>query len=64
MHAFIKLQNMESLIKKLEEYIEFLNKANESPINIASAHGWKCSQQDVEKGQRLRDEIESIKFYL
>ena len=55
---------MESLIKKLEEYIEFLNKANESPINIASAHGWKCSQQDVEKGQRLRDEIESIKFYL
>lgn len=53
---------MEKLIEKLEQYIEFLNKTSQQPTLIASAHGWKCPQEDIEKGIIFRKQIEELKL--
>lgn len=52
---------MTELEKTLIEYIEFLNKANHQPISIAASHGWKCPQQDIEKGIEFRKQIDQLK---
>jgi hypothetical protein len=55
------MENKDKLIAKLEKYIAFLNKANESPIFLASIHGWHCDAEDREKGIKYREEIKLLK---
>jgi len=50
--------NALSIIQK--EYIDFLNKANEAPISMAWIHGWRCPQEDIDKGNELREKIKQI----
>lgn len=52
--------NKDKLIALYQEYIQFLNEANETPIRIASNHGWKCPQKDIDDGIALRFEIEEL----
>ena len=49
------------LIKKLEEYIEFLNSENKGAIQIAILHHFKYSNEVIEKGIELREEIKLLK---
>ena len=49
------------LIKKYDEYLEFLNNANDDPISVAIAHGWKCREEHITKGIQLRKEISDLK---
>jgi len=48
------------VIIELQQYIKFINEANENPINIAALHGWKCPQEDIDKGIEFRDKIEQL----
>lgn len=57
----VKFQRAIALIEKLDNYIDFLNKANNGPISIAHVHGWRCPQDDISTGERLRDEIEMMR---
>ena len=50
-----------ALIRKLDEYIEFLGKANAGPISNAFVHGWRCPQEDIDTGERLRKEIAELR---
>lgn len=52
------------LIKQYKEYIEFLNRANETPIRIAALHGWECPKEDIEEGVRRRKRIDEIRDFL
>ncbi len=49
------------IIKLYDEYLEFLNDANEAPISIAHNHGWKCPKEDIDKGEDFRNRIEFLK---
>ena len=53
-----------ALVAKYDEYLAFLNDANEGPITMAHAHGWRCSPRLVEKGEEFRAEIERLKAAL
>ena len=36
------------------EYIRFLIEVNQGPIQLAWAHGWRCPDGDIAKGEELR----------
>lgn len=61
MNLYDKINIYNQLINKFDEYLNFLNEANNGPINIAWIHGWRCSKDDIEKGENLRKEIENLK---
>lgn len=50
-----------ALVQKLDSYIAFLNEANHGPVSVAYAHGWRCPQSDIDKGERLRREIAELR---
>ena len=52
-----KLEKAEKVIKLYEEYLEFLNKANEVPYSIALVHGWRVDKKDINKGKEYREKI-------
>lgn len=52
---------MKELIALYDEYIDFLNAANETPVTIACIHGWRCQEQDVKKGVEYRLKIDDLK---
>lgn len=52
---------MTELEKLLEEYIDFLNEANQGAISIAHAHGWRCSEEHIRKGYDFRNKIADLK---
>ncbi len=56
-----KLDKKDLLIAKLEEYLQFINEANEAPISNAYIHGWRCPEEDIEKGKKFREEIKQLK---
>lgn len=60
--AIDKIDALRELVKKLDEYIAFLDKANAGPISNAFVHGWRCPQKDIETGDRLRKEIEALRI--
>lgn len=64
MEDFAEIANRDTLIIMLTSYIEFLNEANHRPISIAYTHGWRCTEEDVLKGEKLREEIEKLKSYI
>ncbi len=53
------IQLMEAL-RLWQEYAAFLNIANEAPIRIAHAHGWRCPDEEVQAGQHYRDRIAAL----
>lgn len=59
-----ELSCYEELVAKYDEYLAFLNDANEGPIMMAYAHGWRCSPRLVDKGREFRVEIERLKLSL
>ena len=44
-------------IETFKEYLQFLYKANEGPISMAHAHGWRCPKEDIEKGEDFREKL-------
>jgi len=56
-----KILAYQKLVIEMQQYIQFLNQANESPIKIASIHGWECPKEDIDKGNEFRQSIELLK---
>jgi hypothetical protein len=52
---------MNDLIAVYDNYLKFLNEANESPIYLAYAHDWRCPQEDLNKGAEYRMQIGELK---
>ena len=50
-----------SYIDKLEKYIEFLTETGKSDAVFLAVHGQIYSQEDIDKGEQLRDEISELK---
>lgn len=48
------------LIKAYQEYIHFLSKAYNDVLVLAWVHGYRCSEQEIEFGQQLRDNIKEL----
>ena len=53
--------NTEELIKKLEEYVEFLGDIYADVYYFAHLHHYRESDFNLKKGKRLRQEIEELK---
>jgi len=51
---------LKEVIELYEVYLEFLNDANQEPIQLASIHGYKCPQYIIDKGKEYRDKIEQL----
>lgn len=49
------------LIDELDAYIAWLNEANNGPISLAYAHGWRCPQSDIDKGKQFRERISKLR---
>ncbi len=50
------------LVAELDAYIEFMVKANEAPISNAWIHGWRCPQEDIDKGAQFRQRIAALRL--
>lgn len=48
------------LIKAYQEYIHFLSKAYDDVHVLAWVHGYRCSEQEIEFGRQLRDNIKEL----
>jgi hypothetical protein len=48
------------LIKAYQEYIQFLGKAYDDVFGLAWVHGYRCSEQDIEFGQQMRNAIREL----
>jgi hypothetical protein len=48
------------LIKAYREYIHFLGKAYDEAFGIANIHGYNCSNEEIQFGQQLRDNIKEL----
>lgn len=48
------------LIKAYQEYIHFLSKAYDDAFTLAWVHGYRCSEQEIEFGRQLRDNIKEL----
>ncbi len=56
-----QIQEGEKAIKKIEiykQYLECLNKSNSGAFIMAHIHGWKCPQEDIDKGIEFRRLLE------
>ncbi|MDZ4341324.1 MAG: hypothetical protein U1E51_02670 [Candidatus Binatia bacterium] len=60
-----KVKELKALLEKTgklyDEYIDFLHKANESPITTAFVHGWRCPEEDLQKGEQYKREIAALR---
>ncbi len=48
------------LIKAYKEYINFLGKAYDNVLVLAFVHGYRCSEQDIEFGEQMRNAIKEL----
>lgn len=48
------------LIKAYQEYIHFLGKAYGYVHVLAWVHGYRCSEQEIELGEKLRNAIKEL----
>ena len=48
------------LIKAYKEYIHFLSKAYDDVLVLAWVHGYRCSEQEIEFGQQMRNAIKEL----
>ncbi len=56
-----EMDKINALIDKFDEYITFLDRSSQGPVSVAYAHGWKCDQVTIDKGEALRAEIEELR---
>ena len=55
-----RLKDGEKAIKQVEiygEYLDCLNKSNMGAITMAWVHGWRCPQEDIDKGEEFRKRL-------
>jgi hypothetical protein len=52
-----QVARLNGVVDLFNEYLSFLDEANEAPITLAYAHGWRCPEKDVEKGKKFREAI-------
>lgn len=52
--------HLHALVAELDAYVDFLNEANRGPISLASVHGWRCPQADIDKGVAFRQRIREL----
>ena len=52
---------MNELIELYEEYLAFLNMANQAPTQMAYIHGWRCSEEVIKKGAEYRKRIAELR---
>ena len=57
-------KNYEKLIKALDEYIEFLGDHINSNASYLHVHGISTSEEDVEKGAKMRSKIKKLRKQL
>lgn len=50
------------LLSLYEQYINFIGKSNEEPIQVAFTHGWKCSKAVYDEGVAFRDKIQALQL--
>jgi hypothetical protein len=48
------------LVQAYREYIHFLSKAYDDVHVLAWVHGYRCSEQEIEFGQQLRNNIKEL----
>lgn len=48
------------LIQAYQKYIHFLGKAYDAAFTLAWVHGYRCSEQEIEFGQQLRNAIKEL----
>lgn len=48
------------LIKAYQKYIHFLGEAYNDVLTLAWVHGYRCSEQEIEFGQQLRNAIKRL----
>lgn len=48
------------LVQAYQKYIHFLGKAYDDVLILAWVHGYRCSEQDIEFGQQLRNAIKEL----
>ena len=48
------------LIQAYQKYIHFLGKAYDDVLGLAWVHGYRCSEQEIELGQQLRNAIKEL----
>jgi hypothetical protein len=50
----------EKLLVKQNEVIKFYTQIMDNQVAFLHVHGIKASKEEIEKGQRLRDEVHSL----
>ena len=48
------------LIQAYQKYIHFLGKAYDDAFTLAWVHGYRCSEQEIEAGQQMRNAIKEL----
>ena len=48
------------LVKLYKKYIDFLSNAYADVFTIAHTHGYQCSDEDFEMGEKLRNDIKKL----
>lgn len=55
---------MDELIKTYDEYIELLCEGERQLFGLAYAHGYRCPEEMVRRGEKLRKKIARLKSKL
>ena len=48
------------LVQAYQKYIHFLGEAYNDVLTLAWVHGYRCSEQEIEFGQQLRNDIKEL----
>lgn len=48
------------LVKAYKKYIEFLTDSYSEVFDIATIHGYRCSEEDIKLGETLRNNIYNL----
>jgi hemoglobin-like flavoprotein len=51
---------VKNLVKAYKKYIDFLSNSYADVFTIAHAHGYQCSEEDFEMGEKLRNAIKEL----
>lgn len=56
-----EVERLLKLAKAYEKYIDLLSASEASMIALAVAHGWKCPDDTIKRGEELRTAIRALK---
>lgn len=51
------MQKLEAREQLWRDYVAFLEKADKMPYDMALIHGWRCPDEDVERGKQFREKL-------